>query len=133
VGDYFLTAESLVTGSLADDDIAMGGYHIGINRPSGSGWRRDCGRPATAGSCMAVDTRGFGGRRRDTDLPPGQYRTDDFSLDLLGRRNRSPVGKPRTLREGWSYFVALNARSSPNHFAGSCASVWHPTLMSRAV
>ena len=30
---------------------------------------------------MAVITRGFGGRRRDdTDLPPGQYRTDDFSL-----------------------------------------------------
>jgi len=30
---------------------------------------------------MAVITRGFGGRRRDdTDLPPGQYRTDDFNL-----------------------------------------------------
>ncbi len=38
---------------------------------------------------MAVITRGFGGRRRDdTDLPPGQYRTDDFSLVLLGRRHR---------------------------------------------
>ena len=37
---------------------------------------------------MAVITRGFGGRRRDdTDLPPGQYRTDDFSLVLLGRRH----------------------------------------------
>lgn len=31
----------------------------------------------------------FGGRGRDdTDLPPGQYRTDDFSLVLLGRRHR---------------------------------------------
>jgi hypothetical protein len=38
---------------------------------------------------MAVITRGFGGRRRDdTDLSPGQYRTDDFSLVLLGRRHR---------------------------------------------
>jgi hypothetical protein len=38
---------------------------------------------------MAVITRGFGGRGRDdTDLPPGQYRTDDFSLVLLGRRHR---------------------------------------------
>jgi hypothetical protein len=33
---------------------------------------------------MAVITRGFGGRRRDdTDLPPGQYRTDDFSRSAL--------------------------------------------------
>jgi hypothetical protein len=39
VGDYVLTAENLITGSLADDDDAMGGYHIGIHRPSGSGWR----------------------------------------------------------------------------------------------
>ena len=38
---------------------------------------------------MAVITRGFGGRRHDdTDLPPGQYRTDDFSPVLLGRRHR---------------------------------------------
>jgi hypothetical protein len=29
--------------------------------------------------CLIVD---------DTDLPPGQYRTDDFSLVLLGRRHR---------------------------------------------
>ena len=28
VGDYVLTAENLITGSLADDDVAMGGYHI---------------------------------------------------------------------------------------------------------
>src|SRR5215469_11353486 len=36
-----------------------------------------------------VDTRGFGGRRRDdTDLPHCQYRTDDFSLVLLERRHR---------------------------------------------
>jgi hypothetical protein len=27
VGDYVLTAENLITGSLADDDVAMGGYH----------------------------------------------------------------------------------------------------------
>jgi hypothetical protein len=39
VGAYVLTAENL-TGFLADDDVAMGGYHIGINRPSGNGWRR---------------------------------------------------------------------------------------------
>src|SRR5215468_6025130 len=45
-------------------------------------------RPQEQG-CMAVITRGFGGRRRDdTDLPPGQYSTDDFGLVLLGRRRR---------------------------------------------
>jgi hypothetical protein len=27
VGDYVLTAENLITGSLGDDDVAMGGYH----------------------------------------------------------------------------------------------------------
>ena len=38
---------------------------------------------------MAVITRGFGGRRRDdTDLPPGQYSTDNFGLVLLGGRHR---------------------------------------------
>ena len=43
-------------------------------------------RPQEEG-CMAVIMRGFGGRRRDdTDLPPGQYRTDDFSLVLRSRR-----------------------------------------------
>ena len=49
-------------------------------------------RPQEEG-CMAVITRGFGGRRRDdTDLPPGQYRTDYFSFVLLGRRHRlAPV------------------------------------------
>ena len=36
VGDYVLTAENLITGCLADDDVAMGGYHIGIHRPSRS-------------------------------------------------------------------------------------------------
>ena len=36
MGDYVLTAEILITGSLADDDAAMDGYHIGIHRPSGS-------------------------------------------------------------------------------------------------
>ncbi|MBO0786229.1 MAG: FAD-dependent oxidoreductase [Actinobacteria bacterium] len=45
-GDYVLTAENLNTGSPADDEVAMGGYHIGIHRPSGRhGWRWDCGRP----------------------------------------------------------------------------------------
>jgi len=29
VGAYVLTAEILITGSLADDDAAMDGYHIG--------------------------------------------------------------------------------------------------------
>jgi len=89
VGDYVLTAENLITGSLAVDDVAMGGYHIGIHRPSGSGSGGiAAARPQEEGY-MAVITRGFGGRRRDdTDLPPGQYRTDDFSLVLLGRRHR---------------------------------------------
>jgi hypothetical protein len=79
VGDYVLTAENLITGSLADDDVAMGGYHIGIHRPSGStgGGGIAAVRPQEEGS-MAVIRRGFGGRRRDdTDLPPGQYSTDD--------------------------------------------------------
>ena len=44
MGDYVLTAENLITGSLADDDVAMGGPHIGIHRPSRSGWQWDCGR-----------------------------------------------------------------------------------------
>lgn len=34
---------------------------------------------------MAVITRGFGGRRRDdADLPPGQYRTEDFPVLSAG-------------------------------------------------
>jgi hypothetical protein len=73
VGDYVLTAELLITGSLADDDAAMDGYHIGIHRPSAStgGGGIVATRPQEEG-CMAI-TRGFGGRRRDdTDLPPGQ-------------------------------------------------------------
>jgi hypothetical protein len=79
VGDHVLTAENLITGSLADDDVTMGGYRIGIHRPSGStgGGGIAAARPQEEG-CMAVITRGFGGRRRDdTDLPPGQYSTDD--------------------------------------------------------
>lgn len=78
-GDHVLTAENLITGALADDDV-MGGCHIGIHRPSGStgGSGIAAARPHGEGR-MAVTTRGFGGRRRDdTDLPPGQYRTDDF-------------------------------------------------------
>jgi hypothetical protein len=74
VGAYILTAEILITGSLADDDAAMDGYHIGIHRPSGStsGGGIAATRPQEEG-CMAVITRGFGGRRRDdTDLPPAQ-------------------------------------------------------------
>jgi hypothetical protein len=89
VGDYVLTAENLITGSLADDDVAMGGYHIGIHRPSGSGGGGIAAAQPQEKGCRAVITRGFGGRRRDdTDLPPGQYRTDDFSLVLLGSNSR---------------------------------------------
>ncbi len=58
-GDYVLTAENLITGSLADDDDAMGGYHIGIHRPSGSGWRWDCGRPAIGGGLHGGDHARF--------------------------------------------------------------------------
>lgn len=36
MGDYVLTAEDLVSGARHDDDVAMGGYHIDIHRPSGS-------------------------------------------------------------------------------------------------
>ncbi|MBO9626718.1 MAG: FAD-dependent oxidoreductase [Microbacterium sp.] len=36
VGDYVLPAEDLVTGARHPDDVAMGGYHIDIHRPSGS-------------------------------------------------------------------------------------------------
>ena len=74
MGDYVLTAEILITGSLADDDTPMDGYHIGIHRPSAStgGSGIAATRPQEKG-CMAVITRGFGGRRRDdTDLPLGQ-------------------------------------------------------------
>jgi len=59
VGGYVLTAENLITGSLAVDDVAMGGYHIGIHRPSRSGWRWDCGRPATEGGLQSGDHARF--------------------------------------------------------------------------
>jgi signal transduction histidine kinase len=54
VGDYVLTVENLITGSLADDDVAMGEYHIGIHRPSGStgGGGIAAARPQEEG-CMA--------------------------------------------------------------------------------
>jgi len=53
---------------------------------------------------MAVITRGFGGRRRDdTDLPPGQYRTDDFSL--CPARETAPT-RPVALR--FKIHVALS-------------------------
>ena len=86
MGDYVLTAENLIAGALADDDVATGGYHIDIHRPSGSmgGGGIAAARPHGEGR-MAVITRGFGGRRRDdTDLPPGQYRTDDFPVLSAG-------------------------------------------------
>ena len=59
VGGYVLTAENLITGSLAVDDVAMGGYHIGIHRPSRSGWRWDRGRPATEGGLQGGDHARF--------------------------------------------------------------------------
>jgi len=74
VSAYVLTAEVLITGSLADDDAAMDAYHIGIHRPSGSTGSSGIAatRPVEE-RCMALITRGFDGRRRDdTDLPPGQ-------------------------------------------------------------
>jgi hypothetical protein len=73
-GAYALTAQILITISLADDDTAMHGHHIGIHRPSGSTGSSGIAatRPQEEG-CMTMITRGFGGRRRDdTDLPPGQ-------------------------------------------------------------
>ncbi|WP_442875729.1 hypothetical protein [Actinoallomurus sp. NBC_01490] len=60
MGDQVLTAENLITGSLADDDVAIGGYHIGIHRPSGSGWRWDCGRSTTGGGLHGL-APGVGG------------------------------------------------------------------------
>ncbi|WP_116951847.1 FAD-dependent oxidoreductase [Jiangella endophytica] len=36
MGDYVLTADDLIAGARHDDDVAMGGYHIDIHRPSGS-------------------------------------------------------------------------------------------------
>jgi hypothetical protein len=45
---------------------------------------------------MAVITRGFGGRRRDDPgLSPGQYRTDDFSLVMLGETAPTRPGRFR--------------------------------------
>jgi hypothetical protein len=48
-GDHVPTAENLITGALADDDV-MGGYHIDIHRPSGS----------TGGSGIAAGHMGRG-------------------------------------------------------------------------
>jgi hypothetical protein len=53
------TAENLITGSLDEDDVAMGGYHIGVHRPSGSGWRWARGRPATGGGLHGCDHAPF--------------------------------------------------------------------------
>ena len=36
IGDYVLPAEDLLAGARHPDDVAMGGYHIDIHRPSGS-------------------------------------------------------------------------------------------------
>lgn len=36
IGDYVLSAEDLTSGRRHDDDVAMGGYHIDIHRPSGT-------------------------------------------------------------------------------------------------
>ena len=75
-----MTSPWVGTTSGSTGRVEVGGGGIAAARPQEEG-------------CMAVITRGFGGRRRDdTDLPPGQYRTDDFSLVLLGRRHRlAPV------------------------------------------
>src|SRR5262249_45994440 len=74
VGDYVLTAENLITGSLADDDVAMGGYHIGIHRPSRSGWRWDCSRPATGGGLHGGD------HARVRRPPTGRHRSPAWSV-----------------------------------------------------
>lgn len=51
-------------------------------------------RPQEEG-CMAVITRGFGGRRRDdTDLPPGQYPWTTSALSCSG----DGTGSPRRFR-----------------------------------
>jgi hypothetical protein len=87
-----ITVENLITGSLAYDDVAMGGYHIRIHRPSGSGGAGiAAARPLEEG-CMAVSTRGFGGRRRDdTDLKPGQYRTTTSAVSSRETAPTRPV------------------------------------------
>jgi DMSO/TMAO reductase YedYZ molybdopterin-dependent catalytic subunit len=68
---------------------------------------------------MAVITRGFGGRRRDdTDLAPGQYRTDDFPVMSAGPTPRidldewelavvTETGERSTW--SWTEFTALPA------------------------
>ncbi|SCL50863.1 molybdopterin-dependent oxidoreductase [Micromonospora chersina] len=68
---------------------------------------------------MAVITRGFGGRRRDdTNLPPGQYRTDDFPVLSAGPTPRigldewelavvTETGQRSTW--SWAEFTALPA------------------------
>lgn len=68
---------------------------------------------------MAVITRGFGGRRReDTDLPPGQHRTDGFPVLSAGPTPRigldrwelavvTETGERSTW--SWTEFTALPA------------------------
>jgi hypothetical protein len=102
MGDYVLTAEDLITGSLADDDVATGRYHTGIHRPSGRNSGGNTAAWSQEESSTAVITRGFGGGRRDdTDLPPDQYRTDDFSLSPdkgFRRLGRDPPQRRRHRR-----------------------------------
>jgi hypothetical protein len=79
-GGCVLTAENLITGSLADDDVApwAGTTSGSTGRVEAGGGGIAAARPQEEG-CTAEITRGFGGRRRDdTDLPPGHYRTDDW-------------------------------------------------------
>jgi hypothetical protein len=52
VGDYVLTAENLITGSLADDDVAMGGT------TSGSTGRVEVGGGGIAAARPQEEVRG---------------------------------------------------------------------------
>jgi DMSO/TMAO reductase YedYZ molybdopterin-dependent catalytic subunit len=52
---------------------------------------------------MAIVTRGFTGRgRRDVDLPPGQYLTEDFPVLSAGPTPRIPLDR-------WQFTVATEA------------------------
>jgi hypothetical protein len=55
-------------------------------------------------------------------------------LGVVGEPSRrNPDVFARTLVGSKSYLADFSAMSSPNHFACSCASVWHPTLTSNPV
>src|SRR5262249_43806533 len=117
----------------------MGGYHIGIHRPSGSGGRGDCGRPATGGGLHGGEQARFrvstsdSGRRPETISPaisqvgvawtPNRAPADSVSarkacaLPSASAERRTSVSMPASL--ACRMITAVSPRSS---LSSKCAA-----------